>query len=326
MKKRIVIIGLLTLVAAQSFAYMMPEKGRWPSRDPLGERGGGRHLYRFVDNSPVNSIDPIGLWKRLSPSGHVWEAESGNSLWTLANKAEYGGRGVNWPCLWPVMGTQDHGYPSTIRPCDKYDASNLADVPGVTLKLRVSSDVTGLGGTLIDAGATSGHIRTTSGQGGTPIGLLIISGHGGPGGMGGSYVPVTTGIWPFSTTTYVWTPPMGPLGFFNATQYQALPNPAPSFARASSRKGPKRCWFTRKANVWLAGCHTSTVAQGLAGVALRIGATAHGTTSYTAFSPTSVTYGPNITIQNGLPVWGAGTTTSANWQDPAVWSSYSGGL
>jgi RHS repeat-associated protein len=42
--------------------YYSPEMGRWLSRDPIGERG-GRNLYGFVNNSPVNYFDPYGLWK-----------------------------------------------------------------------------------------------------------------------------------------------------------------------------------------------------------------------------------------------------------------------
>lgn len=37
-----------------------PVTGRWPSRDPIGERG-GLNLYGFVGNSPNNSIDRLGL-------------------------------------------------------------------------------------------------------------------------------------------------------------------------------------------------------------------------------------------------------------------------
>jgi len=43
------------------FRYYMPETGRWASRDPIGERGGGMNLYGFVGNAGINPTDILGL-------------------------------------------------------------------------------------------------------------------------------------------------------------------------------------------------------------------------------------------------------------------------
>jgi RHS repeat-associated protein len=39
--------------------FYAPELQRWPNRDPLGEKG-GINLYGFVNNTPINAIDPFG--------------------------------------------------------------------------------------------------------------------------------------------------------------------------------------------------------------------------------------------------------------------------
>ncbi len=42
------------------YRFYDPETGRWPSRDPIGERG-GINLYGFVGNDGVNRWDYLGL-------------------------------------------------------------------------------------------------------------------------------------------------------------------------------------------------------------------------------------------------------------------------
>ncbi len=46
------------LVLYEYRAYS-PSTGRWPNRDPIGERG-GENLYGFVENAPVNKTDLLG--------------------------------------------------------------------------------------------------------------------------------------------------------------------------------------------------------------------------------------------------------------------------
>jgi RHS repeat-associated protein len=42
------------------YRFYDPETGRWPSRDPIGERG-GVNLYGFVGNDGINGLDILGL-------------------------------------------------------------------------------------------------------------------------------------------------------------------------------------------------------------------------------------------------------------------------
>ena len=42
--------------------YYDPMEGRFISKDPIGFAGGDVNLYRYVQNSPANWVDPSGLW------------------------------------------------------------------------------------------------------------------------------------------------------------------------------------------------------------------------------------------------------------------------
>ncbi len=50
--------------------YYAPEVGRWPSRDPIGERG-GINLYGMVGNDAVNNVDVLGLDRWIMGSFHT---------------------------------------------------------------------------------------------------------------------------------------------------------------------------------------------------------------------------------------------------------------
>lgn len=47
-------------VADYGYRYYDPLTGRWPSRDPIGEKG-GVNLYGFVGNDGIDKIDWVGL-------------------------------------------------------------------------------------------------------------------------------------------------------------------------------------------------------------------------------------------------------------------------
>lgn len=40
-----------------------PETARWTAKDPIFFGGGQGNLYQYVQNNPVNWIDPLGLWE-----------------------------------------------------------------------------------------------------------------------------------------------------------------------------------------------------------------------------------------------------------------------
>ena len=56
------------------YRYYDPMTGRWPSRDPIGERG-GINLYGFGQNNPICSYDYLGK----NFFGDLWDAISGGN-------------------------------------------------------------------------------------------------------------------------------------------------------------------------------------------------------------------------------------------------------
>jgi hypothetical protein len=230
----------------------------------------GMNLYQYAGSNPTRYVDPQGTWKRVGNSGHVWEAEKGDTLSGLAAKKEYGGSGQNWRCLWPTKDTKDHGYPNTIKPCDKYDASNLARTWGPWVYINM--DTRGAYGKnyqedrpQAQAAPTGTQVyeilRTQSGEGATPIHYYEILGHSmdWPGMSAGE------------KTNKKKEKKGGAAEAFFPDRY--LPNqPAPTFARAQQRKGPHRCWFTRSANGYSFACGGYSFGRAFAGSFLRRGA------------------------------------------------------
>lgn len=67
------------------FRYYNPSTGRWPSRDPIGERG-GLNLYGMVNNNPVNHWDYLGLTIK-------WEGADGGTV--AQGYLDAGGKDLN---------------------------------------------------------------------------------------------------------------------------------------------------------------------------------------------------------------------------------------
>ena len=69
-KNRAVTTKKASGVLYYGYRYYDPVTGRWPSRDPLWERG-GINLYGMVGNDAVNAIDILGAKKTLvTPKGN----------------------------------------------------------------------------------------------------------------------------------------------------------------------------------------------------------------------------------------------------------------
>ena len=243
-----------------------PDTGRFVNRDPIGYKDG---MSLYLAYFAPSGRDPMGLWKRLKD--HQWRAEQGDTLWSLAAKEEYGGDGGNHVCLWPVTGIA-RGYPNTIRPCDTYDASNLATpAPRATdYRVIVAQDqVRGFRSVFgnipyLRADRVAAKIKEVSNQGGTPIRYLLVAGHSGRDGMAG---PVENGEW----------------ARFRAKDLTEL-SEAVTYDRAKQRQGPVRCWFARNATAVFPGCNSSNVmAEPFATGVLRRGAAAWGTTMTTGW-------------------------------------------
>ncbi len=73
--------------------YYDPEIGRFISKDPIGFAGGDTNLYRYVGNSPLNWIDPLGLiWATI---GYDYQRNHNFLDWLRNRITGNIGRGLN---------------------------------------------------------------------------------------------------------------------------------------------------------------------------------------------------------------------------------------
>ena len=266
----LVCIAAITIAATDASAYLHPRLGRFMQRDPKGYVD-GMSLYEYVNSRPTRYVDPQGTWKRSANrydfsyrnghKKHQWCAQAGDSLQTLAAKAEYGGNAENWRCLWPMEGTKDHGYTKgRVQPGDMYDASNLTQRGwGPMVHINMDTDdkeyarVRGAAFKATTGTAVYDVIKKSSKQGASPISDFEFNGH--------------CDDWPGMTAG-------GPLeGRDDFWPKRYPPNyPIPTFARAQKRQGPHRCWFRRNARGRALLCGGLSFGKAFAASFLRRGA------------------------------------------------------
>ena len=238
-----------------NYRHLNPHDGRWISRDPIKEEGGW-NLFAFAGNSPFLLVDALGLWKKEAGSETIWSAEKNDTLESLAvnegrNKGDY-------VCIWPTEGTRDHGYPRKIKPCDKYDVSNLR-LPEQenSVELLVADDLFDSYKDIfpgirkdIEGKNVAKFLQKISQEGKKPITSFILAGHGGRSSKDGNA--------------------------FTINSLSRLEK-KPSFSRAQQKKGPVRCWFSVVATVMFSGCSSSSFAKQFAREFMRKGTTVAGT-------------------------------------------------
>ena len=59
--------ALLIATDAHAMRWYSPSTGRWFSRDPITE-GGGRNIYGFVRNNPIQHVDKLGMFVSADPN------------------------------------------------------------------------------------------------------------------------------------------------------------------------------------------------------------------------------------------------------------------
>jgi RHS repeat-associated protein len=121
--------------------YYDPMEGRFVSKDPISFAGGDVNLYGYVQNNPVNYIDPPGLF-RISvndPGGRNGSTYGGTITVTGDNGQTVSVPGSSWPNPTnPNPGVTPGSYPGTYSP-----TGHQGHVPGV--RVNNGGPVTTLG-------------------------------------------------------------------------------------------------------------------------------------------------------------------------------------
>jgi RHS repeat-associated protein len=64
------ILDTTSLLVRFGYRDYDPNAGRWTARDPIFFKGGQGNLFGYVQNNPINLIDPLGLERWHTPDGN----------------------------------------------------------------------------------------------------------------------------------------------------------------------------------------------------------------------------------------------------------------
>jgi RHS repeat-associated protein len=123
-------------VAYYGYRYYDPIIGRWPSRDPIEERG-GVNLYGFVFANPTNAIDILGLdfWTWGDSDSNDWLPSFGEMAESTAHFVQ--GMGDNLSLGLTRKGREEIWGNDYTDPCR--DAYKWGDKAGTALELAMGA-------------------------------------------------------------------------------------------------------------------------------------------------------------------------------------------
>lgn len=119
-----------------------PEIGRWTAKDPIGFSAGDVDLFGYVQNDPINFIDPFGL--KLS-SGQNAAVAAASAI------AGFVGSAVGTPALGAIAGSATGALLSYALGGDVVDVANNA----------ISGAITGAAGGLFGELVAAAGVRAT---------------------------------------------------------------------------------------------------------------------------------------------------------------------
>jgi len=132
------------IIATSANAFYDPTKGRFLSRDPIGEQG-GMNLYAFVGNDAVNYIDSFGLWRvvRDGKARAMAYAEYGDTIRRLSAVIRLNAREWKQWIKAERVETKPYSLDTRLTSCDIFSVPNTAyvdyDVGLVSIPLALAA-------------------------------------------------------------------------------------------------------------------------------------------------------------------------------------------